>query len=803
MTPHTDPCPDDESIVALLDGTLVEADTRAIQAHLDGCVRCREFFADLTAIMMSRDGSAARTSDADESHVVRVGRYELHERLGAGAMGVVYRAWDPELCRDVALKILRPDRFDLPDHRHEAVERLLREARACAALQHPHIVTVYDVGRWRDDNVFMASALIRGETARQWARGRSWRAVLEVYVQIAEALAQAHRAGLVHRDVKPENILVDEAAHAYLVDFGLVHATSKVSVTSGLSPVHMPPSLTMTGAVVGTPAYMSPEQLDGQLADAQVDLYALCISIYEAIYGFRPYAGSTLSELVEARRRTLEEPRSQAVPARVHAVLERALRPRVQERFKDADSLIEALLVASREPRRTAPLFITGTVVIAAILGVMYVRAMPPEEPVVRQSVMVSDASPPDDVPRAPARVPVTRVTPVEVIESPDMSVDMWDAARGAVTKPDERTSRSSRPPLDVMASKAVAPAPQPIAKSAPGNAPLPRFSPDAYKLNEACMRAALCTMKSSCIPTALAHVGAHPITVPKQGTFDLDESTIYHGVTVAMQCAYEARQCDDTSTLFWALNPDNARHNYESEEKYRQSRAAQYGSTYPECPIGTPEIDTPALQVSQLKLALGQIARGGLPPESCVNAWTRFSPKVDELIKLAPDNMDDLDYVLQSLIRCLVPSHCDMAEQVWARFVASDPSSHDYNSGSKMHPRYIDQEGEFAYRHHGCYPTGKASSTRGSWIIGVSTQNYSSPEMCATDWERITPTLQTLSGSELGDSMQYQLLSMLSSLTQCLAPSRCDMAHAVWAERDKLGVDDEKFEVVTQGACK
>ncbi|MFO0634016.1 MAG: serine/threonine-protein kinase [Nannocystaceae bacterium] len=234
----------------------------------------------------------------DDDHLldgpILVGRYVVLDRLGQGAMGEVMLAYDPKLLREVALKLVFAAGGD-------ASARMLREAQALAQLNHPNVVGIYDVGE-HEGSVFMAMEYVRGRTLRQWLEQapRSWREVVAVLRQAGRGLAAAHRAGLVHRDVKPDNILVADDGRVCVADFGLARADAMVAEASGSGEIasHSDPELavplTQTGTVLGTLAYMAPEQHQGAVADAAVDQYALCVTAYEALLGRRPFGARDL-----------------------------------------------------------------------------------------------------------------------------------------------------------------------------------------------------------------------------------------------------------------------------------------------------------------------------------------------------------------------------------------------------------------------------------------------------------------------------------------------------------------------------
>ena len=237
----------------------------------------------------------------------RVGRYVVGKQLGVGGMGEVYAAEDPELGRKVALKFVRLGK----GHRGEGRSRLLREAQALAQLNHPNVVTIYDAGTYGDDRlVYVAMEYIEGVTLRAWLGDHpSWVDTLRVLIHAGRGLAAAHRAGIVHRDFKPQNVMLDAGPNprVRVLDFGLalghgsasneepVSQAAEVSVDSGDSLRSGP--LTETGAVLGTPAFMAPEQFSRGPLDARTDQFAFCTTAYRALYEGQPYAGDNGQEI--------------------------------------------------------------------------------------------------------------------------------------------------------------------------------------------------------------------------------------------------------------------------------------------------------------------------------------------------------------------------------------------------------------------------------------------------------------------------------------------------------------------------
>ncbi|HWB77000.1 MAG TPA: protein kinase [Nannocystaceae bacterium] len=304
-----------------------------------------------------------------------IGRYVVIESVGSGGMSTVYAAYDPELDRRVALKVMRATSDDSEKVRETERSRLLREAQAMARLSHPNVVTVHDVGTF-GDRVFLAMHFVDGETLGSWARhAKPWREVVEMYGYAGRGLAAAHKVGLVHRDFKPDNVLVDHDRRVRVTDFGLARpvATALASESSSSAPVDILTSssrlekpITLAGSIMGTPAYMAPEQYLGQTVDARSDQFSFCVALWEALTGSRPFPGETLGEVAHSvtRGNIRTFPQSQ-VTARVRRALERGLRRRPEERFADMDELLRELA----PPSRRRPLVLAGAAAGLVALG--------------------------------------------------------------------------------------------------------------------------------------------------------------------------------------------------------------------------------------------------------------------------------------------------------------------------------------------------------------------------------------------------------------------------------------------------
>ncbi len=281
-----------------------------------------------------------------------VGRYVVLERIGAGGMGVVYAAYDPELDRKVALKLLHPERTGAAAEEHRL--RLQREAQAIARLSHPNVVAVFDAGTL-DEQVFVAMEFVAGRTLRQWLREekRSWREIVAVFLAAGRGLAAAHDAGLVHRDFKPDNVLLGGDGRVKVADFGLARPVGEADPGGGEAAVAESPGsrgllatpLTEWGVAMGTPAYMAPEQLRGERADARSDQFSFCVALWEALYGQKPFAAEGLKEMLDAKRREeiLDPPAGTGVPARLLPVLRRGLAASPEARYPGMAELLHDL----------------------------------------------------------------------------------------------------------------------------------------------------------------------------------------------------------------------------------------------------------------------------------------------------------------------------------------------------------------------------------------------------------------------------------------------------------------------------
>jgi predicted Ser/Thr protein kinase/tetratricopeptide (TPR) repeat protein len=342
------------------------------------------------------EGGTRRSSGRIRTGGARLGRYILLNELGRGGMSVVYAAYDPQLDRRVALKVVHSDKLS---EVHRA--RLHREAQALARLSHPNVVAVFDVGDL-DNVTFVAMELVDGATLREWCKEKhTWREIVRVMVAAGRGLSAAHTAGIVHRDVKPQNIVIGKSGEVKLVDFGLARDLGDRSsvdtpswdldpgaphedeslTESGSRPLE---TLTQAGHVVGTPAYMPPEQHARRPeADERSDQFSFCVTLYEALYRQRPYeltkkeifdrdAELTVSEKPNAEPRTLAKPppADTDVPAWLGKVVLKGLAAEPRYRYASVAGLLDEL---DRDPERTRRL---AALVGAGVLAVASVAAL-------------------------------------------------------------------------------------------------------------------------------------------------------------------------------------------------------------------------------------------------------------------------------------------------------------------------------------------------------------------------------------------------------------------------------------------
>ncbi|MEZ4401213.1 MAG: protein kinase [Kofleriaceae bacterium] len=399
-------CLDDNTAVEFASGEMPGPAVVRVEQHLAGCRDCRTLVAalaprpgesdsDLATPVRpalgkrgARDLAMASTQGRRPSEPRRsrepvvavgdtIGRYVVLRRIGAGGMGVVFAAYDPQLDRRVALKLLRTG-TGLGEG--EARARLVREAQAIAQLNHPHVVAVYDVGTAASDEVYVAMEFVEGDTLTRWLHAweRSWRDVVRMFVDAGRGLAAAHAVGLLHRDFKPDNVLVGLDGRVRVTDFGL--ARSLVTGDDGEArplPTHaaLQATLTATGAVLGTPRYMAPEQLAGRDVSAAADQFSFCVALYEAVFGGHPIVGDTAAKMLDEGARMRPPPELRGLPQALVALLARGLDPVPARRYPSMDALLAELATVGPPPRRRylaiagAAALVLGGAAAATVLG--------------------------------------------------------------------------------------------------------------------------------------------------------------------------------------------------------------------------------------------------------------------------------------------------------------------------------------------------------------------------------------------------------------------------------------------------
>ena len=330
-------CPDENELVRFARGTA----NPEVESHLDSCASCRHAVAEAA--------SEEPLSPPPVAPGARIGRYEVEALLGAGAMGAVFSAKDASLHRRVAIKLLHAAGDEL------SRARLDREAQAMARLNHPHVVTVYELGDWTGGR-FIAMELVEGKTLDAWLPSTSAEARRQVLRDAGRGLAAAHQGGVVHRDFKPRNLLVGGDGRVRVTDFGLSRPLPAVegAVSGNLLA-------TQHGALVGTPAWMSPEQLEGKTADARSDQFAFCVVWVEAITGSKPFAGETREALRAAMKGAPVLGRE--LTGFECKALTRGLSEDPSARFESMEALLSAL---TQQPRKRWPFAVGAAVLLVA-----------------------------------------------------------------------------------------------------------------------------------------------------------------------------------------------------------------------------------------------------------------------------------------------------------------------------------------------------------------------------------------------------------------------------------------------------
>jgi hypothetical protein len=384
------PCVNEQTVQDLLVGRLHGDALAGVEHHVATCSSCAALIAAAARGTGSEDTNdapgpprPALVSKPSIAVGTVVGRFVVLEFLGAGGMGEVYAAYDPNLERKVAVKFLRPE-FLGPGKQSVAADRMRREARLVAKLSHPNVVTVYEIDVF-DGHLFIAMEYVDGQNVAEWlkAEARAVRDVVRVFLAAGAGLAAAHAAGVIHRDFKPHNVMIANGGEVRVMDFGLAHldteveaptssaAISATAPTGGTSPApettaEREARLTRTGTLLGTPAYMAPEQLLGAKATTRTDQYSFCVALHEGLFGRRPVGP------VGSRARTtgkmdavVAEVATRSVPGWIRRALKRGLAADPAQRYASMDDLLADLRADKARQRKLALALVAGLAVVS------------------------------------------------------------------------------------------------------------------------------------------------------------------------------------------------------------------------------------------------------------------------------------------------------------------------------------------------------------------------------------------------------------------------------------------------------
>ncbi len=431
--PPSGECPPEDALVRFAEGLAAPSERAALEEHLGWCHACAIAFAHAAHTGASEPHASDTTAPAVRRPGDRLGRYTVLGIVGSGGLGVVHATYDPQLDRRVAVKLVK-------DFAHDegARQRLLDEARVLAKLSHPNVVQVYDAGIDHDGAVFVVMELVEGQTVAEWLRAepRAWPAVRDVFLQAAAGLGAVHAVGLVHRDFKPSNAILDARGRVRVLDFGLARPVA--------APTQEDPALAGDRAphtrLAGTPAYMAPEQFRGEPIDHRADQFAFGVALYEALHGRRPFEGSELAALRQAvlagARRP--PPADSRAPAWLSAAVWRMLEPDRERRFASFDEVVRALEHDRRSRARGWWMGLGGIVAGLALATVVRV-AYPPQPTDEERALIVeliasarSEAEARRFVYPEPEASPFTafsRVRALEALEGPGRAAALAEAA--------------------------------------------------------------------------------------------------------------------------------------------------------------------------------------------------------------------------------------------------------------------------------------------------------------------------------------------------------------------------------------
>ncbi|HEX4450303.1 MAG TPA: protein kinase [Kofleriaceae bacterium] len=393
-------CLDDNLASEFVSGSMATTTQTKVEKHLATCRDCRELVAALagpgddsdvaTHPRNARDGLTESQAGKLPALSIgdRVGRYLVLSTLGAGGMGMVFAAYDPQLDRKIALKVLRTN---LGANTAEARKRLKREAQAIARLNHPNVVGVYDVGTTTSgEDVYIAMEFVEGDTLTTWLKRypRTYREILEVFHQAGRGLMAAHSVGLLHRDFKPDNVLVGSDGRVRVTDFGLARSlfgfedSNRGPTAMADAAKLMQVDLTATGTVLGTPRYMPPEQLQGPNIDARSDQFSFCVALYEALYAKHPLHDATSVAMLERGTPAEPPPADARVPSKVGRAVMRGLSRERSDRFAAMAELMTELAPPEPRPRLRMAVTIAAMTILlgGATAAIVVTRPRTPPE---------------------------------------------------------------------------------------------------------------------------------------------------------------------------------------------------------------------------------------------------------------------------------------------------------------------------------------------------------------------------------------------------------------------------------------
>ncbi len=473
-------CPPSEQLRGFASRVLSDDVAAAVESHIETCNDCR------SSLAMFAKGSGLGDPqdpppDAQARIGKRLGRYRVDRVLGMGGMGIVYAAWDPQLDRPVAIKVVHRAAADAAGR-----ARLVREAQSMARLSHSNVCHVYDVGTEPSEgnlegDVWVAMELIDGTTLRDWAPNKLPQQVMHVLLGAGEGIAAAHAAGMIHRDIKPENVLVTRDGRPVVTDFGLARLDLPVDPSAATQAID--PLRTATNAIVGTPAYLAPEQLTGGVLDARVDQFAWAVMAWELLAGVRPFPAIPIVRLDAI----IAGPKAPAsLPKPLAAALARAMAAAPRDRYSSLRELLDAVKpAATAKPRRSGAIILAAGAAVVAVAATIIVWKLATSSestpttiavapPVIAPPVNSLVAPPPAPTKVAIATAPRPDLEPqIAAIAAPARPATHSKPAKVAPTKLDPTAVPSKTDP------KEVGPAPTRPA-TAPKKAPDPDDDDDA-----------------------------------------------------------------------------------------------------------------------------------------------------------------------------------------------------------------------------------------------------------------------------------------------------------------------------------